>query len=65
MNYKIRCVTGSKYELWITVNERYSQVFTFNSRAEAQRAMQEALEEDKKWPINFATHIQLQMEATK
>ncbi len=65
MNYKIRCVTGSKYELWITVNERYSQVFTFNSRREASRAMEEAIEADKKWPINFAQHIQQQMEATK
>ena len=65
MNYKIRCVTGSKYELWITITDRYSQVFTFNSKAEAERAMKEAIEEDKKWPIDFANHIVRQMEATK
>lgn len=46
MRYTIK-QNNSRYELWINVLDSYSQVFTFDTREEAEKAKQEAIAADQ------------------
>jgi hypothetical protein len=46
MKYTIK-ENNNRYELWINVLNSYSQVFTFETRAEAEIAKQEAIAADQ------------------
>jgi hypothetical protein len=46
MRYTIK-QNNNRYELWINVLNSYSQVFTFDTREEAETAKQEAIAADQ------------------
>ena len=57
MNYKIKRKKNYQ-DLWIEVTDVYSQVFKFDFKWDAEKAMHEAIQEDKKWPVtNWASPI--------